>query len=87
MDAAEVDVFLSHSWAAERWRKYLGVCFFLNFSLAVQLGSNLLVSPLGSGKSRNTKHRFKVGLGGLGGGGWGGTAGRAPQLSQSPGGW
>ncbi|CAE7767941.1 unnamed protein product [Symbiodinium sp. CCMP2592] len=31
-----VDVFVSHSWTADRWTKHLAMCFFLNFGLAVK---------------------------------------------------
>ena len=29
-----MDVFISHSWSADRWEKHLAVCLFLNLSLA-----------------------------------------------------
>ena len=32
-----VDVFVSHSWAADRWMKHLAMCYFLNFGLSVKV--------------------------------------------------
>ncbi|CAE7870262.1 unnamed protein product [Symbiodinium necroappetens] len=32
----DVDVFISHSWSAGRWDKYLAVCYFLNLGLAAK---------------------------------------------------
>ncbi|OLP81358.1 hypothetical protein AK812_SmicGene38106 [Symbiodinium microadriaticum] len=31
-----VDVFVSHSWAADRWAKLLAMCFFLNLGTAIK---------------------------------------------------
>ena len=30
------DVFVSHSWADDPWRKHLAMCFFLNYSFALK---------------------------------------------------
>ncbi|CAE7276184.1 unnamed protein product [Symbiodinium microadriaticum] len=32
----DVDVFISHSWSAGRWEKYLALCYFLNLGLAAK---------------------------------------------------
>ncbi|CAE6926267.1 unnamed protein product [Symbiodinium sp. CCMP2456] len=32
----DVDVFISHSWSADRWEKYLAMCYFLNRGLAAK---------------------------------------------------
>ena len=29
-EVEDVEVFISHSWSADRWEKYLAVCYFLN---------------------------------------------------------
>ena len=34
--ATDVDVFVSHSWAADRRAKHLAVCYFLNIGIAVK---------------------------------------------------
>ncbi|CAE7498534.1 unnamed protein product [Symbiodinium natans] len=34
LQVKNVDVFISHSWAADRWEKHLAMCFFLNLSSA-----------------------------------------------------
>ncbi|CAE7941780.1 unnamed protein product [Symbiodinium necroappetens] len=42
-----VDVFISHSWSADRWEKYLAVCYFLNLGLAAKAMTAWLVVVAG----------------------------------------
>ena len=47
MKVNHVDIFVSHSWSANAWLKYLAVCGFLNLSLAKKAtGAAVVVSCL-----------------------------------------
>ena len=35
MEAANVDLFVSHAWSAGRWEKFLALCLYLNLQMAV----------------------------------------------------
>ncbi|CAE7638442.1 unnamed protein product [Symbiodinium sp. CCMP2592] len=35
-EAGHVDFFISHSWKAERWSKFLALCMFFNLTLAIK---------------------------------------------------
>jgi len=35
-DVERVDIFISHTWKAGRWDKYMGLCLYLNLGIAVK---------------------------------------------------
>ncbi|CAE7820870.1 unnamed protein product, partial [Symbiodinium necroappetens] len=46
-EVEDVEVFISHSWSADRWEKYLAVCYFLNLGLAAKAMTAWLVVVAG----------------------------------------